>query len=81
VEGIKKTKHTSFTKGAAHDTNKQKTFTRQLPALCDNCVLTQAVTTDVNKQYTAARPLFPAAAKRIFLLRILTQFPVHYRTV
>ena len=42
----------------------EKTFTRQLPALCNNSVLTTALTTDVYRQYTAACPLFPAAAIR-----------------
>jgi len=39
VQEIKKKTPTSFSNGAIHDTNTQKTFTRQLPALCDNCVL------------------------------------------
>ena len=42
----------------------EKTFTRHLPALCDNSVLTPALTTDVYRQYTAACALFTAAAIR-----------------
>ena len=41
----------------------EKSFTRQLPALFDNYVLTPAVTTAVYKQDTTARPLDPAAKK------------------
>jgi len=44
-----------------------KTFTRQLPALCDNFVLTAVVTTDAYKQHTAACPLLPGASIRLIL--------------
>ena len=46
----------------------EKTFTRQLPALHYNCVLTPAVTKDAYKQHTTACPLFPAEEVRIALL-------------
>jgi hypothetical protein len=46
----------------------EKTFTRQLPVPFDNCFLTPAVTTDINKQYTTACPLLPAAKIRLVLL-------------
>jgi len=59
----------------------EKTFTRQLPALCENCVLTPAVTTDVNKQFTTACPLFPAAAIRSSFHEFSQSFPIYYRTV
>jgi hypothetical protein len=42
----------------------EKKLTRQLPAMCDNCILTPALTAGVYKQYTTACPLFPAAAIR-----------------
>jgi len=46
----------------------EKTLTLYLPALFDNCFLTQAVITDVYKQYTTAYPLLPAATIRRVLL-------------
>ena len=44
-----------------------KTFTRQLPAMYNNCVLMPAVKMDVNKEQTAACPLLPAATIRHIL--------------
>jgi hypothetical protein len=61
---IKKKEPSSSSKRAVHNTNTQKTFTRHLPALCDNCVLTPALTTHVYKQCNTACPLFTAAAIR-----------------
>jgi len=46
----------------------ENSFTRQLPALHYNCVLTPAVTTDAYKQHITACPLFPAEEVRIALL-------------
>jgi hypothetical protein len=45
----------------------QRMFTHHLPVLCDNCILTPALTTDVYKQYNTACPLFTAAAIRYVL--------------
>jgi len=79
-------KHAASSNGAVHDTNNRKTFTRQLPVLCDNCVLTPTVTTDVDQQHTATCPLLPAAAIRrvlransfTYFLYISPVFPQHF---
>jgi hypothetical protein len=63
VEEIKN-ENASSCSGIVHDANNIKMFTRQLPALSDNCFLTSAVTTDVYKQDTATYPLLLAPAKR-----------------
>jgi hypothetical protein len=62
-----KKKNVSSSKCVAHDTKNRKPFTRQLPKLHNNCVLTPTVTTDVYKHHTGTCPLFTAAA----LLRAL----------
>jgi len=58
-----------------------QTFTRQLPALRDNCVITPALTIDVYQPHTAAHPLFTAAVVRLFPSANSHTFPLHFRTV
>jgi hypothetical protein len=61
---LKKFKEPTSSKVTVDDINNRKAVYSQLPALCDNCVLTSAVTTDGYKQCTAECPLFTAAAIR-----------------